>query len=274
MKIYHLLLFTALFFWACKNDKNPDGQAGGTDSVDSLAYESDFYEDKYCLIKKQDTLCAEGVMDLVKLTAGMSPESMAKANKALRLDAIANDTTTVEEMVDDFIHSVDEFKEESPDYWPNFYQMDTKQEVILNTKNLFTGHTLFYSYLGGAHGIYHTQNFNIDPTTGENLQWQGLFTDTLAVYDLAKKSLGEVIKERDPDSEETDPERYYNFDEGGFYLPANFSITDNHIEFMYTVYEIASYAEGEITATLSFEEILPLLKEDTALSRHVKTAEL
>lgn len=259
---------------SCKENASTADQNNSTDTqlviIDTLSFQKKSIIEKNCINQGADTLCAKVDIEYISVEQGFNPESVMAINTYLQ-NAVSGDSMSIGEEIANFLISIKEFEEESPEYWPSFYELVTQQEVNLNNKYLFTGNTLTYQYMGGAHGIYYTENFNFSTQTGERLDWRTLFTDTLAIYDLAAKKLAEGEEDKQLAEGETIMD-YYDFTGGEFYLPENFLLSDQHIEFLYTVYEIASYAEGEITISLPYEQIEKYLTPDTPLANFIKAS--
>lgn len=116
----------------------------------------------------------------------------------------------------------------------------------------------FNEYTGGVHGMYGAIGINYDPVTGEEL----LITDIISDISTLPVLLAEKIKEKYADEYET----YENLQE---YLEEEYTGEDYNwimsyegITFYFLPYEVASYSEGMLRATLWFDEIEDLIEEE------------
>ncbi|TFG74190.1 MAG: DUF3298 domain-containing protein, partial [Flavobacteriales bacterium] len=51
------------------------------------------------------------------------------------------------------------------------------------------------------------------------------------------------------------------FEQDTFYLPENIGFTKDGLQLLYNPYEVASYADGTIVLTLSYQEVGPFLSD-------------
>lgn len=131
------------------------------------------------------------------------------------------------------------------------YNYNSSVQVYFNSPELLTVGYTDYSYLGGAHGIFGTK---------------------VKSYDLNKQSVLELPDVLKPGYEQvmkTALERAVRIKYGlknnqaldailfekEIQANDNFGVTDKGIFFVYTPYEIAPYAAGEIELFVSFEQI-------------------
>ena len=268
-----LLLFTPLLLlFACQNTpKNTSEHTPKQEiPVDTIAFFEDFKEKERCINQNKDTLCAKGSALVINIENGPNDTATGKIRAQLQKE-ISGDSINISEYLDNFILGVDYYLEEENEYWPPYYAIDVVQDVALNNRFLLTGTTHQHTEEGGAHGNYFSQNFNFDIKTGENLDWRDLFVDSLQVYKLAEKTLQtELQKEEDI---EISLYEFYDFPEDRFYLPDNFLIDEHSFSFLYTVYEIGPYVQGETEIVLPFQEIKFLVKEEAVLADYLKTIE-
>jgi hypothetical protein len=216
-------------------------------------------------------LCATGSALILRIEEGPNEAATDKIRTQLRLE-VSGDSMTVSEYLDNFILGVDYYLEEEYEYWPAYFAVDVIQDVALNNKFLITGTTHQHTEEGGAHGSYYTQHFNFDIKTGENLDWRDLFTDTLQVYKLAENKLREDVQEQE-EGIEVDMYEFYDFPDNKFYLSDNFLIDAHSFNFLFSLYEIGPYAQGETEIILPFEEMKSLVKKGTILSGFLETIE-
>ena len=266
MKSFSLLfLFPFLLCLSCKNTNKTVENTEQTEQMlsDSTVYGLSNLTEEYCITLAQDTLCAEAKAEFLTLEKGMNAAATEKMQMHLK-NMVSGDSMTVAEMLQDFVREIDEFKGNEPGYLPPGYAMEVKQKTRINNQILLNGEQGYYQYSGGAHGIYFTEYFNFDAQTGKLLAWQNLFSDTLRVYALAQK---ELMSQYDDGAKMSE---YYSFPNDKFYLPENFLLHTDSIEFLYGVYEITSYAQGEQVIKLPYSALAADLKTDTTLDKFLK----
>jgi hypothetical protein len=114
------------------------------------------------------------------------------------------------------------------------------------------------SSTGGAHGMYGMGYYYFDKASGKELNLKDFLRVDNNLLKLAesvfRKTVG--IKAKTP-FEDTD----YSFG-GEFYLPDNFELTAEGIQFTYNPYEISNWAEGIVEFTLTKGQIKPYLKRE------------
>ena len=111
-------------------------------------------------------------------------------------------------------------------------------------------------YTGGVHPNYGVYGVNIDPITGEKMELTDILTDTEAIYPLLEEKLAENYPE----------ETFFgSLDELlQSYQPEDFGWTLGYqgITFYFSPYDIAPYAAGLLTATIWFDEMPSLFREE------------
>jgi hypothetical protein len=107
-----------------------------------------------------------------------------------------------------------------------------------------------YSYSGGAHGYYGITTFNYNRQTAEAITIDNLSTDIDELTAIAEK----IFIQQNGDV------KNFMFEDDKFYLPNIFYFTEKGIVFYYSIYEIASYAEGDITIELDYNQIKNLIE--------------
>ncbi|MDR1985037.1 MAG: DUF3298 and DUF4163 domain-containing protein [Prevotellaceae bacterium] len=103
----------------------------------------------------------------------------------------------------------------------------------------------YYQYSGGAHGFYGQIAFNYDKKDGTPVTIDNLSTNIAELTAIAEQAF---IKQN---GELKD----YWFEDDVFFLPDAFYFTEGKITFYYSIYEIASFAAGDITVELNNDDI-------------------
>lgn len=112
------------------------------------------------------------------------------------------------------------------------------------------------NYSGGAHPNYYYKGINFDTETGEEIELSEVIRD----YDRLPQIFQEKLEEKYPDTYffEENLEEYFNGYECENY---EWTLGYDGITFYFSPYEIASFADGLLTATITFEEDKELFEE-------------
>ncbi|SHK94618.1 DUF3298 and DUF4163 domain-containing protein [Hymenobacter psychrotolerans] len=136
------------------------------------------------------------------------------------------------------------------------YDEQQLMHVLWNQAPLLSIGYYNYSYTGGAHGNYGTIVATFDTRTGRRLRYDDIFragtkTQLVALLDQAARRTFRLAP-----STPLDQVLFVK------QLPAtrNVFLTTGGATFVYTPYEIASYAQGEIRLFVPLSELRPLLK--------------
>ncbi|HET8735464.1 MAG TPA: DUF3298 domain-containing protein [Pricia sp.] len=136
------------------------------------------------------------------------------------------------------------------------WEVKIEGEVVYEDREVLTIHLRSYVFTGGAHGYTAQRFLNFDKKRGVELEnWQ-LFQNRKAFQKFAEAKFREqeAIPKEAPINQTG-----LMFESDRFYLPENIGFTEEGIQLLYNPYEVASYADGPIVLTLSFEEVRPFL---------------
>jgi len=147
-----------------------------------------------------------------------------------------------------------EFLTQNPDFFGGFtyesaYTVQRADSLILSLREDFS------SYTGGVHGYYGVLGYNFDTATGAPLTLEDVLTNT--------EGLDKIIAERIRAKYAFEP--FPSLDEMlAEYAPEDYIWTLGYqgITFYFNPYEIASYAAGLLTATVWFDELPELFREE------------
>lgn len=132
------------------------------------------------------------------------------------------------------------------------WYIDVDYKVMFRTKRLISIGYEHNSYLGGAHGLYGYFYLNIDLKKGKALQLSDLFTDMDKFKAVFHKYFMEQLMNKSNGSADfmltQTPE-----------LPREFCLVPEGILLHYNIYEIASYARGDITLLIPYHEVSSIL---------------
>ncbi|MEW5845576.1 MAG: DUF3298 domain-containing protein [Bacteroidota bacterium] len=133
-----------------------------------------------------------------------------------------------------------------------YIDMDFTQ--ILRTNRLVTFRYEHSSYLGGAHDLYGYHYLNIDLKNSKKLGLNDLFSDMDRFKAIAQETFTEKFLKNPADATE-----YWMADDGSFVLPKEFGLTDKGLLLHYNVYEIASFARGDIELLIPYSHLNDIL---------------
>ena len=114
----------------------------------------------------------------------------------------------------------------------------------------------YYSFRGGAHGIQTLSQIVFDAKTGEQVHEADLFVPGYEepVAQLLRLAVKSAMEQEDPELmqlvnlEEVRPN-------------GNFSLHEDGVEWLFQPYEVGPYALGIVSATLSWEDLTPFVKQ-------------
>jgi len=123
-------------------------------------------------------------------------------------------------------------------------------------KNYLNYLVSYYSFRGGAHGIQTLSNVVFDAKTGEQVHETDLFAPgyEAPVAQLLRLAVKSSMEEEDPELMQL-----VNLEQ---VVPnGNFSIHEDGMEWLFQPYEVGPYALGIVSATLSWDELKPFMKQ-------------
>ena len=142
------------------------------------------------------------------------------------------------------------------------------------TPKIFTYSQYLYVFTGGAHGLSSTRYINVDLEKNKVLTLTDVFKldNKQKLLEVLKKAFMQDNKILTPKefsefgfglNEENIPEDRKEWSlSDGFYLPSNFLLTKEGIQFIYQLYEITPYVAGMPSFHVKWEEIEPYLLFD------------
>ncbi|MEO1011274.1 MAG: DUF3298 domain-containing protein [Bacteroidota bacterium] len=125
-------------------------------------------------------------------------------------------------------------------------------EILYEDAQLLTIALDSYIFTGGAHGYSAKRLLNFDKKKSKELENEELFkkTEDFQLFAEIKFREQENIPREKPINHTG-----YMFEKDSFSLPENLGFTKEGIHLHYNPYEVASYADGPITLTLSYGEV-------------------
>lgn len=135
----------------------------------------------------------------------------------------------VKEIADEY------FKDKPSPLMP--YQLYARYKVT-NNSDIISFYIDYYQFSGGAHGITNRIAYNVEKSTGNEIQLKDIFKDNYNYKDVINKEINRQISK--------DPDRYFTGKDGfnGIADNQNFYIKNNTVVIYFGLYEIAPYASG------------------------------
>lgn len=177
-------------------------------------------------------------------------------NRIIHYSLTNSDTASIEEVAATFIAEYDGFVETYD--FVNTWFIRTDIAVQHNTPSYVSLVSNGQSYTGGAHGNYHTLYIHYDTRDKQELllsDWVSpeRVNELTAIAERFFRTSEGLLPDQELDS--------YFFDFGRFSLPDNFYLADDSLHFVYNIYEIRSYAEGQTTVSVPWDEIAHLMTD-------------
>ena len=133
-----------------------------------------------------------------------------------------------------------------------------------DTRNGRNGVTVYLinldMYEGGAHGIHQQLTMNFDNKSGKVITLNDIFVAGYE-YPLNEKLLSALEKKADAKGIDALREKGYLYSMD-IYAPLNYTIDDDHITFIYNVYEIAPYAMGPTELEILYSDLKDIMKKE------------
>src|SRR5690606_24904773 len=252
IKVTAYCFFFGLALVACQPSMDEQQANDQNAAIDTLTYR---YEDyiKYSenLIKTSETT------DTAFYAASYPVFDDSSANRFVQTALLGDDSTTVEEAASTFIGEFDRFYTSDP--YPRIWTSESHAKVYRITPSYLALAIHASSYTGGAHGNYATIFKQYDLQANEWLtlddmvtpSFQNELTAVAERYFRTQENLG--INQSLEDA--------YFFDQGQFRLPDNFTLEADSMLFLYTIYEIKPYVNGETELRVPYADIERLLTD-------------
>jgi hypothetical protein len=166
---------------------------------------------------------------------------------------------SVDSLMRVFVDDFRDFETESPDMAPAWH-LERQVSVVHDSSGLLSLRLFWRAFAGGAHGMSMTEFRSLDPRTGEPI---GLSDILVEGHEDTLLSLVEA-RFRQTHGLEGDAslaEAGFVFEDDTFALPENVRIDGEGLGFYYNLYEVAPYAFGVTEVTLTWEELVGLVKD-------------
>ena len=127
----------------------------------------------------------------------------------------------------------------------DYFSVARADERVFSLRSDYSG------YGGGAHGYYAAGGYNLDTATGKVLTWEDVFTDVNRIPGIVD---GLIEDKYDTEHFFVDVEQYLKGSLQQEEMTISWLIDYTGVTFYFNPYEIASYADGLITAKINFAE--------------------
>lgn len=177
-------------------------------------------------------------------------------------------------LIDDYRHDVEEsyftdlrngVRAENMPSWYN-YEFEITSELEKGRNGIWNYRIATFQYTGGAHPNRWSKWVNIDEKTGKPIEGKTVFAkaDSAEIHNLILENIIAISNSRlDTDTITSIEGLRTNgvlLNEDVF-IPENFLLKNDGVEFLYNPYEIASYSMGSFEFTIPDEDISPYLTE-------------
>lgn len=125
---------------------------------------------------------------------------------------------------------------------------------ILSTESIMVIKYIYTNYLGGAHGNHTVHYQNINPRNYDILALTDIVNDTCKLTTIAEQYFIKTVEKLGM--------KYPNdflFENDKFKLPSEFAVGKDELILHYNVYEVASYAQGDIVVNIPFSTLEQIL---------------
>lgn len=219
---------------------------------------SPVYEYKTFKITSDNTVSQEDGTDTAYYLVTYPEFSDPQINQYVQNNLVLDSGhTSLEQMGEEFIRGYDKFYDDVE--FKRTWFLEKRDSVAIQTKNYIGFSTFFYSYTGGAHGNYYTRYHNYDITTHKEIQLNDIVAenDQAALTTIAEG----FFRKQENLTDTASLSNGYFFEDAKFFLPDNFILQKQGLLFLYTIYEIKPYVNGETKLLIPYSAIETLLTE-------------
>lgn len=251
-KLYVQYIMGALLMGACQLNTDNGRTQGQTTAPDTLAYE---YKD---YLKYSDNLIRTSETTDTTFFAVSYPVFQDSAvNRFVQTELLGSDTATVEKSAQTFIGEFDNFYQSDP--FPRVWTSESHAKVYRITPSYLSLVIDASSYTGGAHGNYATIFKHYDVPNDESLTLDDIVTKPFQneLTAVAER----YFREQENLGIDQPLEDHYFFDQGRFSIPANFALERDSMLFLYNIYEIKPYVNGQTKLRVPYAEVARLLTD-------------
>lgn len=191
-------------------------------------------------------------------------------NRTIAYTLFESQETSIEKVCNEFVETrKNEYMEFLPDYlndkdsempmvWLN-NSYNISGEVKIGYKDYINYIILWDEFTGGAHPNSYYTVLNFDPATGEEVVLQDILKENYE-EPLTELLISTLAADLEVEDYEGIKEKGYLYPNADMYISNNYILEKEQIVFIYNKYDIAPYAVGDITISISYDNIKDLLK--------------
>jgi len=247
-----IYLLSLLLLAACQSNTDSTQRADRSTTLDTLTYEyKHFIRYSENLVRTTETTDTS----YFSVSYPVFPDSVV--NDLVRASLLGSDTVSVERAAEQFIEDFDRFMASDP--FPRVWTSESHARVQRITPSYLGIVIDASSYTGGAHGNYATVFDHYDLASYQRLSLDDIVARpyrnelTAVAERYFRRQEGLAVDESLED-------RYF-FDDGHFSIPDNFALGSDSLLFLYNIYEIKPYVDGQTALRVPYSEIDRLLTD-------------
>ena len=164
------------------------------------------------------------------------------------------------EAFDQYVEAIKEYEPEKNGDLPEFfsYSFATSMEILHNGNNRLTIGVSYYTYTGGAHGMYGTSLYSYDLQTKKRLGLEDVLKP--GAKNQLQPHLNTAARRWAGMGAHEPLDNVFFVENNTVPLTENVGIVEKGLIFNYLPYEIGAYALGEVRLFVPFSEIKALMK--------------
>ncbi|WP_257667849.1 DUF3298 and DUF4163 domain-containing protein [Parapedobacter tibetensis] len=237
---------------ACQSNSDNNEAESQVQHADTLAYQYENY------IKYSDfPIKTSETTDTTYFAMSYPSFQDSAVNRFVMGALLGDDTASVEGVAQTFIDEFDDFRQSDP--FPRVWASESHAKVYRITPSYLELVIDASTYTGGAHGNYATVFMHYDipnrqPLTLDNIVSKPYQNELTAVAERHFRKQENLAVDQSL-------ENGYFFDQGRFSLPDNFGLERDSMLFLYNVYEIKPYVDGQTELRVPYSEVEKLLTD-------------
>ncbi|GGC35754.1 hypothetical protein GCM10011386_29870 [Parapedobacter defluvii] len=242
----------ACVFSACQFNSESSDAGKQAVTTDTLAYEYQHY-----VLYSDHIVKTNETTDTSFYAVSYPSFKDSAVNRFVLTTLLGSDTATVEGSARTFVNEFDEFF--LSDAFPRVWTSESHEKVYNITPTYLGLVTDVYTYTGGAHGNYatvfaHYDLANHTPLILDDIVTKPFQNELIAVAERYFRKQENLAVDQPLD------DRYF-FDQGRFHIPDNFALEQDSLLFLYNIYEIKPYVDGQTKLRVPYKEIDRLLTD-------------
>ncbi|SEL87068.1 DUF3298 and DUF4163 domain-containing protein [Parapedobacter koreensis] len=250
ISIFYIVVATLL--GACQSNTETQESTGNKVALDTLEYnDEDYVRYSDNLVKTSETT------DTTYFAVSYPKFQDTVVNRFVLSALLGSDTATVAGAAQTFIKEFDDFHQSDP--FPRIWTSESHAKVYRITPSYLELVIDASTYTGGAHGNYATVFVHYDLTDQSVLVLDDIvaraFRNELTA--IAER----YFREQENLAVDQSLDDQYFFDQGRFSIPDNFALERDSMLFLYNIYEIKPYVEGQTELRVPYSEIERLLTD-------------